>query len=195
MLPAAQDVQYTRAHHHPLNPSPPMYHPHDPLSTSNPAACTYPYASDFHPHPSRHLHSDPSLGSTGSIGPIRTSSFDSIGSMSAQGYPTQQHSHSLYQNPSHAAHTPSHLAYAGTHGGAAHGAIAGWEPNTNTNNGNAARSAGNGSARGQDAPRSSWPVLPALDTNLARQRTSIASIPSGLPAGSAPARAELAAPA
>ncbi|KAI0735988.1 hypothetical protein C8Q76DRAFT_668791 [Earliella scabrosa] len=151
-LMVPQDVQYTRPH--PLNPSPPMYHPHDSAPpASNPAAsCTYPYSSDFHPaHPSRlpHLHSDPSLSSAGSIGPIRTSSLDGVGSL-AQGYHSQ---HSLYQNP---AHHPSHL-YPTTHG-----ALAGWEPS-------ASRTAG-GSGGRADPARTSWPVLPALDTNVTRQR-------------------------
>ncbi len=185
MVPSPQDVQYTRQHH-PLNPSPPAPgayhgHGHGHGHDASAAACTYPYSSDFH-SAQHHLasarlpHLDHALGSAGNIGPIRTSSLDTL----SQGY----HHHqppppSLYQNT---AHQPSSLYAAHQHahggGGGAHSPAGLWDasrPGTRTDGA---------------APRSNWPVLPALDINLARQR----AVPSGLAHGHGHGKADAYSP-
>ena len=157
MIPSPQDAQYTRPHA--LNPSPSMYHSHDAVTPSTAPPCTYPYASEFHPsHPGQssrlpHLPDSHSLP-TGNIGPIRPASMSDVGTL-AQGYQSQ----SLYHNPSQ-----SSSLYA-SHG-SAHPGHSLWESNR--------------APPRSDPSRSNWPVLPALDINLARQRSSMSSIPSAL---------------
>ncbi|KAI0653775.1 hypothetical protein C8Q70DRAFT_1058997 [Cubamyces menziesii] len=173
MIPSPQEVQYTRQHPHALSPSS-MYHPHD-ASTgmSGPPPCTYPYTSDFHagphgalagmhaqpPHRLAHLPPEAALPGT-TVGAVRPSPLHD-----ASGYGAPPNAHSLYQNAGHA----SAMYGAPTAGPGL------WDPT------NQARAG----ARGEHpaGSRSNWPVLPALDISLARQR----SYPSATGAlGSAP---------
>ncbi|KAI0668769.1 hypothetical protein C8Q78DRAFT_979116 [Trametes maxima] len=159
MIPSPQEVQYTRSH---TLSSSPVYHTHDGAGHAPPPPCTYPYSSDFHPSHSvqssrlSHLSPEPALpGST--VGAVRPSPLHDVGGMT-QGY----QSHSLYQNPGH----PSSMYNA--HG--QHSAAGLWDPNRG------------GGAR-PDHSRSNWPVLPALDINLARQRSFPSTNGAGLPNG------------
>ncbi|KAI0641242.1 hypothetical protein C8Q79DRAFT_920052 [Trametes meyenii] len=157
MIPSPQEVQYTRSH---TLSSSPVYHTHDAAGHAPPPACTYPYSSDFHAshsvQSSRLSHLSPESALPGStVGAVRPSPLHDVGSIT-QGY----HSHSLYQNPGH----PSSMYSA--HG--QHSATGLWDPNR-------------GGPR-SDHSRSNWPVLPALDINLARQR-SFPSTNGGLPNG------------
>ena len=194
MVPSPQDVQYTRPHaHQHANPHQHAhahahlntslhapYHTHAPVqntAAAAAAACTYPYASDFHaPH---HLasastsarlphlgHPDPSLGSAGSIGPLRApASLDSVGGPLAQGYHQPPPPSSLYQNAA-SQHQHQHGQPSSLYASAGLWDTARTRPDA-------------GGAGGAGAPpRSNWPVLPALDINLARRGPS--ALPSGL---------------
>ncbi|KAL7286004.1 hypothetical protein ACG7TL_001120 [Trametes sanguinea] len=162
MIPSPQEVQYTRAHA--LSASPLYHNPHDGGSSMGPspppppqsaaAACTYPYSSDFHAshsamHPSRLPHLSPDSALPGStVGAVRPSSMHDLGGMS-HGYASQ----SMYQThgqPSSMYSTQGPQAGSGM-----------WDPNR----------AGTGAGARSDHPRSNWPVLPALDISLARQRS------------------------
>ncbi|KAI0353245.1 hypothetical protein OH77DRAFT_643253 [Trametes cingulata] len=159
MIPSPQEVQYTRAHT--LNPSP-VYHAHAHDSVGPPPpppACTYPYSSDFHAAHSRlpHLAPEPALPGT-TVGAVRPSSMHDLNGLS-QGYPSQ----SLYQNAGHGHghHPHSSSMYGG--GGAPHSqqhSPSGlWDPSRS------------GAGPRSEHSRSNWPVLPALDISLARQRS------------------------
>ena len=158
MIPSPQEVQYTRSHA--LNPTSPMYHSHEGVPSSTAPACTYPYSSDFHPphpgQPSRHPHlADSHSLPAGSIGPVRPNPMSDVGTLT-QGYQSQ----SLYQTSSHSSSLyPSH--------GNAHSSHGLWDTNR-------------GPPRSDPARSSNWPILPALDINLARQRSSMSSMTSAL---------------
>ncbi|PIL30008.1 transcription factor [Ganoderma sinense ZZ0214-1] len=158
MIPSPQEVQYTRSHA--LNPTSPMYHSHEGVPPSTAPACTYPYSSDFHPphpgQPSRlpHLADSHSLPA-GNIGPVRATSMNDVGTLT-QGYQSQ----SLYQTSSHSSSLyPTH--------GSAHPSHGLWDNSR-------------GPPRTDPARSSNWPVLPALDINLARQRSSMSTMTSAL---------------
>ncbi|KAL1940524.1 hypothetical protein VTO73DRAFT_7959 [Trametes versicolor] len=156
MIPSPQEVQYTRTHA--LNPSP-VYHTHDAVGgPTPPPGCTYPYSSDFHTShavpPARHLsHLAPESAMPGStVGAVRPSSSMHDLNGLPPGYPP----HSMYQNPGHQS------SMYGAQG--PHPSSAGlWDP-----------SRGGAGARSEHT-RSNWPVLPALDITLARQRTYASS--------------------
>ncbi|KAI8969688.1 hypothetical protein BD414DRAFT_428117 [Trametes punicea] len=167
MIPSPQEVQYTRAHA--LNSSS-MYHvsPHDPSSSSalgpsppppqSSAACTYPYSTEFHNShsalpPSRLPHLSPESALPGTT--VRPSPLhDMSGSGMSHGYSSQ----SMYQTHGHSS---SMYAASGQH------ATSGlWDP---TRAGVGVGGAGAGAR--SDHPRSNWPILPALDISLARQRS------------------------
>ncbi|KAH9885604.1 hypothetical protein C8Q73DRAFT_669455 [Cubamyces lactineus] len=174
MIPSPQEVQYTRPHPHALSPSS-MYHPHDASAgISGPPPCTYPYTSDFHAgahgalagmhhahaHPARLAHLPPEAALPGTtVGAVRPSPLHD-----AAGYGAPPSAHSLYQNAGHAS------AMYG-----APGAPGLWDPATQARAG----------ARSEHQPgsRSNWPVLPALDISLARQRSypsaALGSAPNG----------------
>ncbi|TBU25661.1 hypothetical protein BD309DRAFT_981811 [Dichomitus squalens] len=153
MIPSPQEAQYTRPHT--LNPSPPMYHSHDTVAPSTAPSCTYPYSSEFHTsHLGQSSRLPPHSLPTGHIGPNRPASMSDVGAL-AQGYQSQ----SLYQNSAQ-----SSSLYASQ--GSAHPDHSLWQPSR--------------APPRSDPTRSNWPVLPALDINLARQRSSISSIPSAL---------------
>ena len=158
MIPSPQEVQYTRSHG--LNPASPMYHSHEGIPSSTAPACTYPYSSDFHPphpgQPSRlpHLPDSHSLPAN-NIGPIRPTSMSDVGAL-AQPY----QSHSLYQTSSHSSSL--------------------YPPHGNAQSGHSLWDTGRGPPRSDPTRSSNWPVLPALDINLARQRSSMSSMTSAL---------------
>ncbi|KAI0364932.1 hypothetical protein BV20DRAFT_811943 [Pilatotrama ljubarskyi] len=160
MIPSPQELQYTRSHA--LSASP-VYHTHDNVGPPPPPppACTYPYSSDFHAAHSlsssrlSHLAPEPALpGST--VGAVRpSSSMHDLNGLS-QGYPSSQ---SLYQNhPAHHHHHPPHM-YGAQSQHSPPGGI--WDP-----------TGSRGAGPRSEHPRSNWPVLPALDISLARQRAS-----------------------
>ncbi|KAI0816894.1 hypothetical protein BC628DRAFT_1413959 [Trametes gibbosa] len=173
MLPSPQEMQYTRTHA--LNPSPLYHSAHDPSATANggagpPPGCTYPYTSDFHtPRHLAHLAPESALpGST--VGAVRPSSMHDLHGLASSPYGPPP---SLYQNASAALYGAHAHASSSSSGGGGGGGL--WDPSRA------------GPAQRSDHTRSNWPVLPALDITLARQR----SYPS---AACGPAHTALGAP-